>query len=123
MIKADDKTILLLEDQLLIAMDTEDILKRSGTWQIVHFPQLPPALDWLSLSRPDAVVMEVNLQGESCVPLAQQLTDQNIPFLVYSGANRQLTDYQPVFRNTEWISKPTEPEIIGAALSRLLDRR
>lgn len=54
-------TVLLLEDQPLIAMDTEAILKHAGFARIVQFASVSPALDWLATSVPDLPVIEVTL--------------------------------------------------------------
>src|SRR5436190_626242 len=98
-------TVLLLEDQPLIAMDTETILKQAGFARIVHFASVAPALDWLAASEPDLAIIEVTLRGEPSVALAQHLTSRNVPLLIYSGANRTLVG-DLVFDAAEWLSKP-----------------
>lgn len=112
-------TVLLLEDQPLIAMDTEATLKRAGFVHVVHFSSLGPALDWLSTNRPDLVIMEITLQNEPCVTLAEQFARQNVPYLLYTGASRMLIG-ERIFHDTEWISKPSEIELLDAAIARVL---
>ncbi len=112
-------TVLLLEDQPLIAMDTEAILKQAGFGQIIHFASIVPAIDWLATHEPDLAVIEVTLQNEPSLALAQQLIGRNVPFLVYSGANRALVGDQ-TFQDAEWLSKPAETEMFEPAIRRVL---
>jgi DNA-binding NtrC family response regulator len=112
-------TVLLLDDQPLIAMDTEAILRQAGFAQIVHFASVAPALAWLAASEPDLAVIEVTLQNEPSIALAQQLISRNVPFLIYSGANRALLADR-IFHEAEWVSKPSEIEMLDPAISRVL---
>jgi DNA-binding NtrC family response regulator len=116
-----EMTVLLLEDQPLIAMDTESMLRHAGYSKIVHFPSVEPALDWLSASLPDMVIMEIALQGQSCLMLAEQFRSRNVPFVVYTGANHRLVSDR-TFLEAEWISKPSEMEVIEPAIARILER-
>jgi DNA-binding NtrC family response regulator len=112
-------TVLLLEDQPLIAMDTESMLKRAGFAQIVHFSAIAPALAWIAASAPDLAVLEVRLQDEPSIVIAEHLISRNVPFVIYTGANRGMVG-DPIFRNAEWVSKPSEIEFIEPAISRVL---
>jgi DNA-binding NarL/FixJ family response regulator len=112
-------TVLLLEDQPLIAMDTESMLKRIGFERIVHFGSVTPALAWIATSMPDFAILEVTLQDQPSVAIAQQLISRNVPFLVYSGANRAMV-HDRVFQTAAWISKPSEIESIEPTISRVL---
>jgi DNA-binding response OmpR family regulator len=111
--------VLLLEDQPLIAMDTEATLRRAGFATIVHVVSVDAALAWLATARPDLAVMEITLQQESCGPVAQRLAEQNVPLLFYTGANRKLIATQD-YPQGVWISKPSEIEALEPQLTRLL---
>jgi DNA-binding NarL/FixJ family response regulator len=112
-------TVLLLEDQPLIAMDTESMLKQAGFAQIVHFGSMAPALAWMATSIPDLAILEISLQEEPSVTIAEHLINRNVPFVVYTGANRAMVGHH-VFHSAEWISKPSEIELIEPAISRVL---
>jgi two-component SAPR family response regulator len=114
-----DMTVLLLEDQPLIAMDTESMLKRAGFARIVHFSSVAPALAWIATFVPDLAILEVTVQDEPSVAIAEHLIDRNVPFVLYTGANRGMVRDR-IFRNAEWISKPSEIEVIEPAISRVL---
>lgn len=112
-------TVLLLEDQPLIALDTEEIFRQAGFARIVHFASVAAALDWLAASEPDLAIIETTLQNEPSVAFAEHLTRRNVPLLVYSGADRALIG-EPIFHDAEWVSKPTEVEMFEPAIRRVL---
>ena len=114
-------TVLLLEDQPLIAIDTEAMLRRVGFVNIVHLASVPQAHAWVSGSRPDLAVIEVSLQGEPSATVAEHLAYENVPFLVYSGANRSFVGDQ-ILHDARWLSKPSEPELLDTEIMHLLDR-
>jgi DNA-binding NarL/FixJ family response regulator len=116
-----DMTVLLLEDQPLIAIDTEAMLRRVGFVNIVHLASVTQAHAWFSGSRPDLAVLEVSLQSEPSATVAEHLARENVPFLVYSGANRSFVGDR-ILRDAQWLSKPSEPELLDTEIAHLLDR-
>jgi CheY-like chemotaxis protein len=114
-------TVLLLEDQPLIAMDTDAMLRRMGFADVVHLTSVARALDWLSAGQPDLAVMETSLQGEDSGPVAELLTARKVPLLFYSGANRSMIDREKRAAGS-WVSKPSEVEILEPAIVQLLSR-
>lgn len=112
-------TVLLLEDQPLIAIDTEAMLRRVGFVNIVHLASVSQAFAWFSGSRPDLAIMEVRLQSEPSVAVAEHLARENVPFLVYSGANRSFIR-EGALLAARWLSKPSEPEFLDTAIGHLL---
>lgn len=115
-----DMTVLLLEDQPLIAIDTEAMLRRIGFVNIVHLASVAQALVWLSGSRLDLAILEVSLQNEPSVAVAEHLARENVPILVYSGANRSYVGDR-ILREARWLSKPSEPELLDAEIAHLIN--
>lgn len=114
--------VLLLEDQPLIAMDTEAMLKQAGFRQIAVRTSVEEAQQTLAEVHPDVVMMEIRLQGHSTAALARGFRQGGIPFLIYTGATQRLVRDHG-FPDVEWLSKPADIGVITAALSRVLTGR
>ncbi len=82
---AEQPAILLLEDDLLLAMDMEDHLLRTGNRIIGPFGRIADALDAIPRNELDGAIVDLNLHGELSFPVIDLLTERNIPFIVCSG--------------------------------------
>ena len=79
--------VLIVEDISLIALDLKDMLEELGHEVVGMAATVEDALA-LAIEldpRPDFAMLDANLHGESAVPVAIGLRDQNIPFIVCSG--------------------------------------
>ncbi len=79
------RKILLVEDQLIIAMDMEWALKRCGCEVTGPVGRLKPALELASRENFDFALLDVNLFGEWVFPVAEKLESLGIPFLLATG--------------------------------------
>jgi len=80
-------TILLMEDEVIVAMMMEDVLADLG-WEIVgSFGEVRPALDWLDAHTGTlgAAVLDINLNGELVFPVAEALRARGTPFIFLTG--------------------------------------
>jgi two-component SAPR family response regulator len=111
--------ILIVEDELLVAMDLEDRLKRQGCEVIGPVPKEAKAFTVLERDRPDAVVLDLNLNGKLPIDLAGALVARQIPFVVVTGyGNRQID--VPALQGATRLDKPVKTEELVRALSDLL---
>jgi len=78
-------SILLLEDQLLIALDVEAMLAGEGAGKVETVSTNSEALRLLQDFKPDVAVLDVNLGGENSLPTAQDLLSRRIPFIFATG--------------------------------------
>jgi CheY-like chemotaxis protein len=78
-------SILIVEDEFLIAMAIEDALTDAGYVTVGPATTLSQAFDLLSTSSIAAALVDVNLAGETCAPLAEHLATNNIPFILTTG--------------------------------------
>lgn len=108
-------SILILEDELLIAMDHEFNAQRAGFESVTILSSCSTARDWLSSNFPSVVLLDVQLQDGACSEVASLLTEKNIPFIVCSGSTRN--DADPAFHPGIWLPKPCVPEDLISALS------
>lgn len=79
------KRVLIVEDELLVALLIEDFLVDLGCSTVGPCGSVETALeaarDWTF----DLAVLDVNLDGEQVYPVADVLTERQIPFLFLSG--------------------------------------
>ncbi|MGO4387984.1 HWE histidine kinase domain-containing protein [Microvirga sp. 2YAF29] len=78
-------SLLLVEDQLLIALDVEAMLGERGIGDVTTSGTVSDALRKLSESTPSAAILDVNLGSETSIPVAEELARRNIPFVFATG--------------------------------------
>lgn len=77
--------ILILEDDLLLAMDMEDHLHESGCEVVGPFGRLSEALDAIADSILAGAVVDLNLGGELSLPVIEALQAKSVPVIVCTG--------------------------------------
>ncbi len=109
--------ILVVEDEMLVAMNIEDMLLELGHEVAGLASRLGPALALAGESRFDAAMLDVNLAGEPSFPVADLLADRRIPFLFATGYGR--AGIEERFRGRPILQKPFRTAELGAALASL----
>jgi DNA-binding response OmpR family regulator len=107
-------TILIVEDEIFIAMDLEQCLGDFGYEEIFVATSCSQAHLWLEANTPAAAILDISLKDGSCAALAGTLADRQVPFIVSSGMSEQAAE--EVFRLGRWLSKPYQPEALHEAL-------
>jgi DNA-binding response OmpR family regulator len=79
------RRILLVEDELLVAMLLESILEDENCTTVGPYSDLGSALDAAHRETVDAALLDVNLAGKMVFPVAEVLASRGIPFLLLSG--------------------------------------
>ena len=83
--KLDGKRVLIVEDEMLIALLIEDFLTDIGCRTVATCGSVQSALDAVRTQIFDLAILDVNLAGEMAYPVAELLAERNIPFLLLSG--------------------------------------
>jgi CheY-like chemotaxis protein len=78
-------SILLLEDEYLIALDAADILKSLGVKQIQTVNTLPAAADIAATGGVDLAILDLNINGELSLGVAELLRKNGVPIVFASG--------------------------------------
>jgi PAS domain S-box-containing protein len=118
--KGDERRILVVEDEELVALELSAELSRLG-WAIVGpAATLAEAQNLLSHGV-DAAVLDVNLRGRPIYPVAEALEARDVPFLFCTGY--EMVDPEGRFPHVPIIRKPVHPAAVSAALSDLLGSR
>jgi light-regulated signal transduction histidine kinase (bacteriophytochrome) len=77
--------ILMVEDQFVIALDAESLLREAGA-AVVDIAATPPEAErLLAVSRPDVAVLDVNLGRVTSLKVAEKLTELGVPFIFATG--------------------------------------
>jgi CheY-like chemotaxis protein len=77
---------LILEDESLIALDYERILRSAGAKSVISLGRLADAYALVKNRAPfDLVFLDVDLDGESSLPLARTLIAEKIPVVIITG--------------------------------------
>lgn len=78
-------SVLIVEDEVLIAIDLETMLRDNGHEVAGTAASVGDASELLEDLRPDIAVLDVNLRGRSVVSVALRLHEIAVPFVLASG--------------------------------------
>ncbi|HYD36910.1 MAG TPA: response regulator [Allosphingosinicella sp.] len=109
--------ILVVEDEMLVAMTIEDMLLELGHDVAGLASRLGPALALAREGQFDAAMLDVNLAGEPSYEVADLLAERGIPFLFATGYGRQGIDQR--YRDLPILQKPFLAGELGSALKEL----
>ncbi len=79
------RRILVVEDETLIAIDIENILKSAGYEVVGPVAKLEMALQIARIETFDAAILDVNIRGGRVFPVAEVLLARGVPFVLASG--------------------------------------
>lgn len=82
-------SILIVEDEWLIAEDYASILLQAGYQIVGPHPSVETALAAIESEPINAALLDVQLHDEMSFPIAERLQKQSIPFAFLSGYSRQ----------------------------------
>jgi DNA-binding response OmpR family regulator len=108
------RSILVVEDEPLIAMMLEDFLESLGHSVTATCESVADALAQADKGGFDLAILDVNLKGESVWPVASRLREKNVPFVIATGGH---VDPPPAeFANVPVIEKPYTVDRVTPAL-------
>lgn len=110
-------TILVAEDESMVAMLLEDLLTDAGH-RVLLAETLAEAMKLAQAEPIGAALLDVSLGREDSFPLADALRARDVPFLFASGYGREgILDR---FADVAILQKPYDMKALHAALDRLL---
>ncbi|MBP0579414.1 response regulator [Labrys sp. LIt4] len=113
------KTILIVEDEFLIALDLELLLQRHG-WRVMGpVATVRDALRLLEEELPLVALLDVNLGRELVTPVAETLKARGIPFILASAYERPEKIGGDVLAGVPNVGKPTREHRLLAVLAQL----
>jgi CheY-like chemotaxis protein len=112
------RSILIVEDEPLIAMMLEDFLESLGYAVHATCENLADALQQVEQGGFDLAILDVNLNGQTSWPVAHKLRDSNIPFVIATGGHVEPPPAE--FANVPVIEKPYTIDRVTPALDAAL---
>jgi CheY-like chemotaxis protein len=79
------KQVLIVEDDPLIALVTEDMLSEMGALAPVVATTVDDAIAEIDRHRFDVAILDFNLKGDHSLLVAQCLREQGVPFVFATG--------------------------------------
>lgn len=113
-----DISVLLVEDNALIGLDAEDMLRSMGAREVCVAHTLPAARAALAGGSVEVVVLDLLIGSKRSDGLARELVQQELPVVIASGlANAvQLPDD---IRHLPVVAKPYSPVSLASAFRTL----
>lgn len=115
----DRRRIMVVEDELLVAMNLEDLLEEFGFEVVGPYPTLAEAREALEADDLDGAVLDVNVRGELVFPLASDLVERRVPVIFCTG-NAESGRFPPALATLPRVAKPYTPEGLRSALDTAL---
>ena len=109
--------MLIVEDEVLVAMLLEELLERMGYEVAAVSSHLEEALELARTLDVDLAMLDVNLNGKESFPVAEVLRGRGIPFIFATGYGDSALEggYAKEFV----VEKPFNREDLRRALDRL----
>jgi DNA-binding NtrC family response regulator len=114
------RTILIVEDEPLVAFDLADMVEGQGGIVAGPVPTVEEGLSLAASGLPAAAILDANLEDCDVTQLALALIESGTPFVIYTGtglpdALARLHPDLPV------VMKPTQTRLVLEALDRRIE--
>lgn len=106
--------VLLVEDEIVIALMVEDMLRELGARSVFHATTVAEALDILARVEPHCAVLDVNLGGDTAYAIAERLQARRIPFVFATGYGQH--GIASRWQQQTVLQKPFEARLLAHAL-------
>jgi CheY-like chemotaxis protein len=107
--------ILIVEDEMTIALMIEDMLTDLGHEVAAMAMRLPQALALAQTADIDFAILDVNLDGRMSFPVADVLSDRGVPFVFATGYGSAGVD--PPYKGRTVIRKPFDMSDLKTAIA------
>lgn len=112
------KRVFVVEDEMLVAMNIEDILLDLGATVVGPAMRLDTALELAATADFDVAMLDVNIHGGRSYPVAEVLRTRGLPFIFATGYGH--TDDDGSFGSVPTLAKPFRSHDLEQALSEAI---
>jgi DNA-binding response OmpR family regulator len=111
--------VLVVEDEVLIALDTQETLADAGYEVVGPAERMDRALALAETEPLDGAILDVNLGREQIWPVADALLARGVPFVLLTGmaSDCKVPD---AHREAPLVAKPILPDALLGALAKAL---
>lgn len=106
--------VLVVEDNFLLADVIADTLRRYGCEVVGPAGDVAMAVKLACEAELDGAVLDLNLFGEFCFPVADALARRDVPYLFLTAYDTKHV-IPPEYRSIRRLSKPVDPVGLSAA--------
>lgn len=117
----DGLSVLLLEDEYLIAMDTEQALTSFGVAKVNVVNTLEDAAKAAADERIDVAILDININGRSSFEVAERLREKGTPVIFASGYGSRKR-HGAVVEDAIYLNKPYTKEALRESLLAALQK-
>lgn len=114
------RRVLVIEDEMLVAMEFENLLQRQGYAVVGPASTVDRALALLDHDQPDAALLDLNLNGEPATAVAVALRTRGVPFVLVTGYGEAQSS-EPALQDAPRVDKPVNHYALVRALARVMD--
>lgn len=109
--------VLIVEDEMIVALDLSDLVERLGCTSVLA-GRVGKAIQLATSQRFDVAILDLNVAGEPVYPVADELRRRATPFVIASGYGAD--GIEAAYRDGPLLCKPySSREIEGALLGAL----
>ena len=116
----ENRRILVVEDDPIIALDLQRILEAAGATVVGPAREVSEAISFIKGSKVSAAVLDYRLRVGDTLPLARLLAERRIPFLFETSDPDSVARKHP---GAIILAKPFRPDQLTSAVGALLARR
>jgi len=116
MVAGSGHSVLIVEDEALLALMLEDLLSDIGH-HVMHADTLPDALELVEREHFDAAILDIDIRGRDVFPVATRLRELHTPFVFVSA--RHADRLTPEFSQEELLAKPYTVAQVQQSLDRM----
>ena len=115
---------LLVEDEFLVAIATQELLRSLG-FEVIGPARGVDEARWLIDAHPDLLitVLDIHLAGEKVWPVARELLDRGVPVLFVTGDTAIQNELPSDLRNTKVLIKPFDESRLKETIKGILGER
>ncbi|WP_299138312.1 HWE histidine kinase domain-containing protein [uncultured Tateyamaria sp.] len=106
---------LVVEDNFVVSMQSKAMMHDLGFAQVDAAASVSDALQALDAQEYDFCLLDMNLQGALCTPIAMRLKKDGIPFVFATGYGSDAFHLVQGI-SAPWVVKPIETEVLRAIL-------
>lgn len=119
-LKTADPSVLIVEDQMLIALDLETMLADEGLSKVATTSSVRQALVQIEAAPPDLAILDINLGTTNSFPVADELQKRGTPYVFATGYGEG-ADLPVTHAGVPIVRKPYSRGAIVAALTAVLN--
>ena len=112
------KFVLILDDEMLISMMIEDMVRDMGAETVLVFNHAGGAMDVARTAPLDCAIIDILLHGKVDYDVAKVLLSRGVPFVFSTGMLPENLD--EAFRHIPFLSKPFSQAQLQTAISQAM---